>query len=69
MCINTSSSHPAQIIKQHPASISKCLSDNSSKENIFNEEKEEYEKALKESEYNKPLQLNVTFSIMTLFTN
>ena len=56
MYVNTSSNQPTQIIKQLPASINKRLSDNSSNENIFNESKEEYEKAVKENGYNKPLQ-------------
>lgn len=56
MYINTSSNHPPQVIKQLPTSISKRLSENSSNENIFNEAKGEYEKALKESGYSNPLQ-------------
>lgn len=55
MYINTSSNHPPNIIKQLPTSISKRLSDNSSNEIIFNEAKEEYEVALKESGYNESL--------------
>ena len=56
MYINTASNHPPQIIKQIPLSISKRLSDNSSNENIFNDAKSEYQKALKENGYTSELQ-------------
>jgi hypothetical protein len=55
MYIHTSSNHPPQIIKELPISIGKRLSDNSSNEEIFNQAKDDYEKALKESGYTKNL--------------
>ena len=55
MYINTSSNHPPQVIKQIPLSISKRLSDNSLDENIFNEAKDVYQKALKENGYTSEL--------------
>ena len=49
--VNTSSNHPPQIIKQLPTSISNLLSNNSSKKQVFDISKGEYEKALRESGY------------------
>ena len=49
--INTSYSHPSQVIKQLPTSITKRLSNNSSNEEIFNVSEYEYETALKNSGY------------------
>ena len=49
--INTSYSHPSQVIKQLPTSITKRLSNNSSNEEISNALKYEYETALKNSSY------------------
>ena len=49
--INTSSNHPPQVIKQLPTSISERLSNNSSKEDIFDASKYEYETALKNNGY------------------
>ena len=49
--INTSSSHPPQVIKQLPTSINERLSNNSSSEEIFNASKYKYETALKNSGY------------------
>ena len=51
LCINTSSNHPPQIIKQLPISISNRLSNNSSNKQVFDMSKGEYEKALRESGY------------------
>ena len=51
--INTSSNHPPQVIKQLPTSISERLSNNSSKEEIFNASKFEYKTALKSSGYHQ----------------
>ena len=48
---NTSYSHPSQVIKQLPTSITKRLSNNSSNEEISNALKYEYETALKNSSY------------------
>ena len=49
--INTSFNHPSQIIKQLPKIISDTLSRNSSKKEVFNTAKGEYEEALKRSGY------------------
>ena len=49
--IHTSSNHPPQIIKHLPDSIEERLSNNSSKDQVFNSAKPEYEKALKDSGY------------------
>ena len=49
--VNTSSNHPANILKQLPNSINNRLSTNSSNETVFNEAKTEYENALKISGY------------------
>ena len=48
-CINTSSKHPPNILKQLPQSIPERLSRNSSNEKIFNETRNEYEDALLKS--------------------
>ena len=47
--VNTSSNHPPQIVKQLPISISNRLSNNSSKNQVFDMSKGECEKALRES--------------------
>lgn len=44
-------SHPSQIIKQLPASLSDCLSNIFSNKEVFDMRKGEYEKALRESGY------------------
>lgn len=44
-------SHPSQIIKQLPASLSDCLSNIFSNKEVFDMRKWEYEKALRESGY------------------
>ena len=49
--VNTSSKDPPQIIKQLPTSICNRLSNNSSKKQLFDTSKGEYEKALRESGY------------------
>ena len=49
--INTSSNHPPPAIKQLPSSIADGLSKNSSKKEIFDKAKAEYEKSLKDSGY------------------
>ena len=51
LCVNASSNHPPQIIKQLPISISNRLSNNSSNKQVFDMSKGEYEKALRESGY------------------
>ena len=48
---HTSFNHPPQVIKQLPTSISVRLSNNSSRKEIFNTSKCEYETALKNSGY------------------
>ena len=45
------STHPSQVIKHLPTSISERLSNNSSNEEIFNTSKYEHETALKNSGY------------------
>ena len=50
--IHTKSNHPPNIIKQIPTMVAKRLSRLSSNEEIFNNQKEKYEKALEESGYN-----------------
>ena len=57
--IHTSSNHPPQIIKQLPKSINERLLKNSSKEEIFNSSKGEYEEALQKSGYNN---VNLNYS-------
>ena len=49
--IHTSSNHPTQIIKHLSDLIEEKLSNNSSKEQVFNSAKPEYKKALKGSRY------------------
>ena len=49
--IHTSSNHPLSITKQIPKSISRKLSNKSSKTDIFNKYKHIYDKALKYSGY------------------
>ena len=49
--INTRSNHPPNIIKQIPTMVVKRLSRLSSNEEIFNNQKEKYEKALDDSGY------------------
>ena len=46
------SNHPQKKIKQLPKIISDRLSKNSTIKEVFNESKEEYENALKQSSYN-----------------
>ena len=52
--INTRSNHPPNIIKQIPTMVAKRLSKLSSNEEIFNNQKSKYEKALQDSGYNAP---------------
>ena len=63
--IHTESNHPPNIIKQIPNTVQKRLSNHSSNETIFNQEKVPYEKALKESGYKQKL----TFKPSTLNAN
>ena len=49
--INTRSNHPPNIIKQIPTMVAKRLSRLSSNEEIFDNQKEKYEKALEDSGY------------------
>ena len=56
--INVQSNHPPNIIKQLPKTIEQRLSDNSSKETIFNEATPMYEKALSEAGYDVKLKYN-----------
>jgi len=49
--INILSNHPPQIIKQLPTTINNRLSNNSSNEQLFNQNKSGYEEALKQSGY------------------
>ena len=53
--INTDSNHPPNIIRQLPLTIEKRLSEHSSNEEIFNNAKADYEKALKDSGYQPAL--------------
>ena len=53
--INTDSNHPPNIIRQLPITIEKRLSEHSSNEEIFNNAKADYEKALKDSGYQQTL--------------
>lgn len=53
--INTQSNHPPNVIKQIPRTIEQRLSNHSSNERIFDQAKQPYEKALKESGYNTKL--------------
>ena len=53
--INTQSNHPPNIIKQLPKTIEKRLSEHSSNEDIFNNAKPVYEKALKDAGYTTTL--------------
>ena len=55
LCIDSSSNHPPQIIKQLPNSISEKLSKNSSNHEIFNTVKVEYNDVLRKSGYNVDL--------------
>ena len=50
-CINVSSNHPPQIIKQLVNTINVRLSTESSSEKVFNESKSYYEDALNKSAY------------------
>ena len=52
---NTDSNHPPNIIRQLPITIEKRLSEHSSNEEIFNNAKADYEKALKDSRYQPAL--------------
>ena len=56
--INTSSNHPKNIIKQIPKIINDRLSQLSSTEEEFNNQKEIYQKQLKESGYKEKLKFN-----------
>ena len=53
--INTQSNHPPNIIRQLPKTIEKRLSEHSSNEQIFNDAKPIYEKALKDAGYETTL--------------
>ena len=56
--INSKSNHPPHVIKNLPIAINKRLSEISSSEKLFNENKKEYEDALKNSGYNTKLKMN-----------
>ena len=56
--INTQSNHPQHTLKQIPEMVQKRLSDLSSDENIFNEAKRDYQKALKSSGHTSNLNFN-----------
>ena len=47
--INKNSNHPPHVLKNLPVAVNKRLSELSSNENLFNENKEDYENALKKS--------------------
>jgi len=52
--VHTSSNHPVNILKQLPISINERLSKNSSNRKVFDYAKPEYERALRNSGYEKP---------------
>ena len=55
-CIHMASNHPPEILKRLPTSISELLSRNSSKKQLFDPVKPEYEEALKKSGYQASLE-------------
>ena len=56
--INSNSNHPPHIVKNLPIAINKRLSEISSNEKLFNEHKNEYEDALRNSGFPAKLKMN-----------
>ena len=55
-CIHMASNHPSEILKRLPTSTSELVSRNSSKKQLFDSVKPEYDEALKKSGYQASLE-------------